>query len=469
MTDNRFPTPGTDARFPSPGTDVRFADAGIDGRFLDGVDTRFEGDTYGGAQIITATVDPTADAMFDGETVGDITNFATLDNTGNYASSEGTIASVQWLVDGVDRAGTYELSVGEAIVLRVTDSAANTRDWTIDASVAAVVPAQFGTGDWSLANDGVDVTLTVTTLPDDGGSALTDLEYAVNGGSYTSLGAATTGGYTITAVATDTVTLRAVNAVGNGTASASKTVPAAAAELPALAYDVRLELYKSGVLFTDTGGTTAATAGDAVALATDETANANDSEQGTVSKRPTMRTSGGVTYLEFDGTDDTMVIAADASWNQTGQSVIMVIKQTTTDALAILGNAGASDTDFSGILDTGSAVTDAVSNSDVEEYYKNGTFLGYGPGSASSPKLSRGDLGAAFQTGDWVIYEAAIMDMTNELQSQGAALFGWRQFVSFLDPVDLGCVLILPTSVLDTGTNRADVVSALATKFGITI
>lgn len=191
--------------------------------------------------IITATLSPAQQAMFDGDTISDVTNFATLDDTANYSSTAGTITSVEWLVNGTDQAGSYVLSAGQNLVVRVTDSATNTREWTIDASVAAVVPAQFGTGDWSLANDGVDVTLTVTTLPDDGGSALTDLEYRVNSGSAVSLGATATGDYTITAAEADDIEIRAINAVGAGPWSASKAVPAA-----------------SGVTYTEaTGGTEA--------------------------------------------------------------------------------------------------------------------------------------------------------------------------------------------------------------------
>ena len=54
MTDNRFKNFPVDARFPSPGIDVRFATPGVDARFRDGVDTRFEGDVYGGFDPIAA-------------------------------------------------------------------------------------------------------------------------------------------------------------------------------------------------------------------------------------------------------------------------------------------------------------------------------------------------------------------------------------------------------------------------------
>lgn len=184
--------------------------------------------TRGGAgepPIITATLAPAAYSYSDGDTVGDHPNFATLDTTGNYASTAGTISTVEWLVDGTDRASSYVLSAGEAVVVRVTDSAANTRDWTVDASVAAVVPDAFTSGDWSVASDGS--TVTISTLPDDGGSALTDIEYRVNSGSAVSLGETTTGTYSITASEGDDIEIRAVNAVGNSAWSDTKTVTAA--------------------------------------------------------------------------------------------------------------------------------------------------------------------------------------------------------------------------------------------------
>lgn len=175
--------------------------------------------------IITATLAPAPYSYSDGDTVGDHPDFATLDTTGNYASTaSGTIASVEWLVDGTDRASSYVLSAGQSVVVRVTDGAAEFRDWTIDASVAATVPDAFTAGDWTLASDGSEVT--ISTLPDDGGSALTDLEYRVNSGSAVSLSATTTGTYAITASEGDDVQIRAVNAVGAGAWSDTKTVSA---------------------------------------------------------------------------------------------------------------------------------------------------------------------------------------------------------------------------------------------------
>lgn len=57
MTDNRFKDFPIDARFPSPGVDVRFPGGGVDARFLDGLDTRFEGGSFGGGSPIAVTFD----------------------------------------------------------------------------------------------------------------------------------------------------------------------------------------------------------------------------------------------------------------------------------------------------------------------------------------------------------------------------------------------------------------------------
>lgn len=268
--------------------------------------------------IITATVAPAAEPLEDGDLLSSIANFATLDSTANYASSASpTIASVQWLVDGVDQAGTYALSAGQSVVLRVTDgdTPANFRDWTIDASVAAIAPAQFGTGDWSLANDGVNVTLTVSTLPDDGGSALTDLEYAVNGGGYASLGAAATGDYTITASEGDTVTLRAVNAVGNGTASASKTVPAGAFD-PLSLFGVGDEGYVLDPvditsLFTDLAHSTQVTAHlDPVGSVLDLSPTGIDLAAPSTSDRMVYNDSGGLKFLSAGAASNERLVAS---------------------------------------------------------------------------------------------------------------------------------------------------------------
>ena len=92
---------------------------------------------------------------------------------------------------------------------------------------SATAPAQFGTNDWSMADKGTGniATVTISTLPSNGGSAITALQYQVDGGTWTSLGGTTTGAYDITAAnGAHTVAVRAVNAIANGPASATKSV-----------------------------------------------------------------------------------------------------------------------------------------------------------------------------------------------------------------------------------------------------
>jgi hypothetical protein len=100
-------------------------------------------------------------------------------------------------------------------------------------SAGATVPDAFTSGQWSLTAGDTLLTVGITALPDDGGSAITDLEYRLDGGSWTSLGGTTTGNYNLTGLTNGTeydVELRAVNAIGNASASDLKSAtPAAAA------------------------------------------------------------------------------------------------------------------------------------------------------------------------------------------------------------------------------------------------
>jgi len=95
---------------------------------------------------------------------------------------------------------------------------------------APTSPAQFAANQWSISNlaTGGDARITISTLPDNGGSAITDLEYQIDGGSWVSLGGTTSGNYDLANAFTDgvaaLVAIRAVNAIGNGTASSTKSI-----------------------------------------------------------------------------------------------------------------------------------------------------------------------------------------------------------------------------------------------------
>ena len=57
-------------------------------------------------------------------------------------------------------------------------------------------------------------------------------------------------------------------------------------------------------VWQDAAGTTPATAGDPVGRIDDKSGNGNHATQSTATARPTLQTSGGLYYLDFDGVDD---------------------------------------------------------------------------------------------------------------------------------------------------------------------
>ena len=104
------------------------------------------------------------------------------------------------------------------------------------AGSAAEVPATFTAGQWSVADKNTDgaITITVSTLPADGGSALTALQYRLDGGSWVTMSGTSTGARDVTGLSNSvqiTVELRAVNAIGNGPDSDDKTVIPRLAEM----------------------------------------------------------------------------------------------------------------------------------------------------------------------------------------------------------------------------------------------
>lgn len=84
--------------------------------------------------------------------------------------------------------------------------------------------------------------MTIAALPDDGGAAITDVEYRVDGaGAWSSLPSyAGTGTYTITMAAAGNsydIELRAVNSVGDGPAGNTETATSGAGSAgPAVTY-----------------------------------------------------------------------------------------------------------------------------------------------------------------------------------------------------------------------------------------
>ncbi len=99
----------------------------------------------------------------------------------------------------------------------------------------STAPAAFTAGQWSVADaaSGGTATVTITALPSDGGSAITAIQYKAGAGAWTNSGIASTGTFNITGLtngAAVNVLVRAVNAIGNGPDSDTKSVTPTAAQ-----------------------------------------------------------------------------------------------------------------------------------------------------------------------------------------------------------------------------------------------
>ena len=104
---------------------------------------------------VQAIVAPVAQDLLAGNTVGDITNIATLRSTANYIA-DGTVQTPEIRVNGTARPDSFALSEGDVVVLYVADNAGSTPyQRTIDASVAAIAQ-------WAV-QDGTDGSLTIQT------------------------------------------------------------------------------------------------------------------------------------------------------------------------------------------------------------------------------------------------------------------------------------------------------------------
>ncbi len=238
------------------------------------------------------------------------------------------------------------------------------------------------------------------------------------------------------------------------------------ASLPDIGYDLALLTYDPDTLYSDTAGTTLAVVDGRVARASDTSGNGSHATQGTVAARPHYRVGAGIPHLNFDGMDDRLVIAPDASWRKTGQSIVMVARAVpwtnpTVNFGVLLGSANNTRHIFamrSG--DTAGGSEDRTTAS--SRFFKNGTNIGIRSG------LSRGDLYDAYVTSEWLVLEVADARPTSS-DFSGGLQFPGRDGIGLQVDADIGFLALIPTATLDTGTNRADLVAALAAKFGITL
>lgn len=136
---------------------------------------------------------------------------ADLLENGNYA-----ISGVGGNAGGIDLTA-YVGVAGYFYIVQVAADGAYSLPLFDQVTINAAAPLAFQTGDWTLVDAalGGTATLTITALPDDGGAAISRIDYRVDGGAWTDLGTTTTGAVNITGL-TDAVSqdveIRAVNA-----------------------------------------------------------------------------------------------------------------------------------------------------------------------------------------------------------------------------------------------------------------
>lgn len=120
---------------------------------------------------------------------------------------------------------------GYLLVMHVAASGASSVPIFEQLTVAAggALPAAFVTSDWTLADAdiGQTATLQILSLPSNGGVPISDLEYRLDAGAWTSLGANAVGSYAIGGLTNGVpvdVEIRALNGSGGGPASDVKSV-----------------------------------------------------------------------------------------------------------------------------------------------------------------------------------------------------------------------------------------------------
>lgn len=148
-----------------------------------------------------------------------------LDPTGQGVS----IASGSLIISAASaRNAVYTVTASNSTGQSVSDT------FALVVTAAATAPVPFVAGDWSLAAglEANQLVVDVSSLPANGGSAITAIQYSVDNDAWTALPGAGTGPRTLAMPAASTsygIRLRAVNAIGNGTPSDTKTATSGAA------------------------------------------------------------------------------------------------------------------------------------------------------------------------------------------------------------------------------------------------
>lgn len=127
-------------------------------------------------------------------------------------------------------------------------------------------------------------------------------------------------------------------------------------------------------MFQDAAGTTPAAVDQPVGLIRDRSGRNNHASQSTADSRPVLRHSGGLYYLEFDGTDDFLVTGS--------------IDFTGGDAISV----------FAGVHKASDAAIGSVVGLSSAPQTNSGTFELFAPGTSGQPTLSFRSRGSASST-----------------------------------------------------------------------
>lgn len=182
--------------------------------------------TLGASSFDTDTVSLTSDEA--GTLYWTVSDTASPSAAAVKSGADGSFAVTSGVTDEeIDVSG---VATGEHYLhLMVEDAAGNQS--AVDSTLYVFpgsAPAQFGASDWSVADEesGGTLTVTISALPDEGSDPITDIDYRVDGGSWIATGLDAPGSFDIDGLSNDTsydVQLRAVNAAGDGSASAVKS------------------------------------------------------------------------------------------------------------------------------------------------------------------------------------------------------------------------------------------------------
>lgn len=200
------------------------------------------------------------------------------------------------------------------------------------AGVVATVPATMTVGQWTLADSpsagGDTLTVTLISAPGNGGSAITSYEYRRNGGAWTTLtGGTALGARSITVLATTlaNIEIRAVNSVGGGLASDTKSATPTVASGMSIGFSAATNEGTTGDLFVappgsggsdanpGTFGSPKATIAGAMAIATSgqEIKLRAGTYRETVNFAGKSGTSGNRTTISRYGNEQAIISAAD--------------------------------------------------------------------------------------------------------------------------------------------------------------